>query len=114
MQWEHRDKNSPYVLTNHKTGQKYTTRRLFMGKLCKKTGLKPFTIKVLRTLGPSVLNDVHKVSMKKLQKLPRYKSQTTTEIYLKNIDDDLASAVRPFDKKPTPKEKEVNLTELTP
>jgi len=39
--------------------------------------------------------------MKKLQKLLRHKSQATTEIYLKNIDDDLAAAVSLLQKKDT-------------
>jgi integrase len=69
--------------------------------LCKRAGVKPFGFKALRKFGPSVLNDVHKVSMKKLQKLLRHKSQATTEIYLKNIDDDLADAVSLLGKKPT-------------
>lgn len=33
-----------------------------------------------------VLNDIHKLSIKKLQRLLRYKTQTT-ESYLKKIDD---------------------------
>jgi integrase len=100
-QWEHRDKNSPYVFSNPKTSQKYTTRRHFLKGLCKRAGVKPFGFKAFRKFGPSVLNDVHKVSMKKLQKLLRHKSQATTEIYLKNIDNDLASAVSLLEKKPT-------------
>ena len=102
-QWEHRDKNSPYVFTNPKTGQKYTTRRMLMKGFCKRAGVKPFGFKALRKFGPSILNDVHKVSKKKLQRLLRHKSQATTEIYLKNIDNDLSQAVRLLEKKPTQK-----------
>jgi integrase len=103
-QWKHRDKKSPYVFTNPKTGQKYTQRRRFMKGLCERAGVKPFGFKAMRKFGPSVLNDVHKVSMKKLQKLLRHKSQTTTEIYLKNIDNDLTSAVRLLEKRDTPRD----------
>ena len=56
-----------------------------------------------------MLNDVHKVSMQKLQKLLRHKSQATTEIYLKNIDDDLASAVSLLEEKPTQTKKELTI-----
>jgi hypothetical protein len=52
------------------------------------------------------------------QRLLRHKSQATTEIYLKNIDHDLASAIRLLEKKPTQKythnEKEASSHELTP
>ena len=101
-QWEHREKNSPYVFTNPKTGQKYTHRNGFMKGLCKRAGVKPFGFKAFRKFGPSVLNDVHKVSIKKLQRLLRHKTQTTTEIYLKHIDNDLASPVRLLEKRDTP------------
>jgi len=46
--------------------------------------------------------------MKKLQKLLRHKCQATTEIYLKNIDDDLAAAVSLLEKKPTQKSTQTN------
>ena len=102
-QWEHRDKKSPYVFTNPKTDEKYTTRRRFLKGLGKRAEVKPFGFKALRKFGPSVLNDVHKVSKKKLQRLLRHKSQATTEIYLKNVDHDLASAIRLLEEKPTQK-----------
>jgi len=110
-QWENRDKNSSYVFTNPKTGEKYTARRKFLKGLCKRAEVQPFGFKALRKFGPSVLNDVHKVSKKKLQRLLRHKSQATTEIYLKNIDDDLAAAVSLLEKphqKPHQDQKEVS------
>ena len=97
-QWEHRNKNSSYVFTNPETGEKHTTRRRFLKGLCKRAEVKPFGLKALRKFGPSVLNDVHKVSKKKLPRLLRHKSQATTEIHLKNIDEDLASAVSLLEK----------------
>jgi integrase len=101
-QWEHRNKNTPYVFTNPNTDQKYTMRRRFMYGLCKRAEVEPpFGFKALRKFGPSVLNDLHKVSKKKLQRLLRHKSQATTEIYLKNVDHDLASAISLLEKKPT-------------
>ena len=64
------------------------------------------------------MNDVHKVSIKKLQQLLRHKTQATTEIYLKRIDNDLASAVRLLEKRDTQRDtqnkKEASLPQLTP
>jgi len=101
-QWEHRDKKSPYVFTNLETGDKFTHRNRFMKGLCKRAGVKPFGIKAFRKYGPSVLNDVHRVSIKKLQRLLRHQTQATTEIYLKKIDDDLSVGLRLLEKKDTP------------
>lgn len=68
---------------------------------CKRTGVKPFGIKAFRKYGPSVLNDVHKVSMKKLQTLLRHQNQKTTEIYLKRVDNDLSASMMLLEKKDT-------------
>ncbi|MGO9137287.1 MAG: tyrosine-type recombinase/integrase [Syntrophales bacterium] len=100
-QWNNRDKNSPYVFTEPETGEKFTHRNKFLRGLCKKAGVKPFGFKALRKYGPSVLNDIHKVSIKKLQRLLRHKTQTTTEIYLKKIDDDLSVGLRLLEKRDT-------------
>ena len=100
-QWQNRDKNSPHVFTNPGTGKKFVDRRKWLQELCKKAGVKTFGFKAFRKYGPSVLNDVRKVSMKKLQRLLRHKKQSTTEIYLKKIDDDLASAVMLLEKRDT-------------
>lgn len=100
-QWEHRDKKSPYVFTNPETGEKFTHRRRFMKGVCKRAKVKPFGFKAFRKFGPSVLNDIHKVSIKKLQRLLRHKTQTTTEIYLKKIDDDLSVGLKLLDRRDT-------------
>lgn len=103
-QWDHRDKNSPYVFTNPDNGEKYTQRNKFMKGLCKRMGVKRFGIKAFRKYGPSVLNDVHKVSMKKLQTLLRHQNQKTTEIYLKRVDNDLSASIVLLEKKDTQKD----------
>jgi len=100
-QWNHRDKDSPYVFTNPDTGKKFNHRQLFIKRLCKRAGVEPFGYKAFRKFGPSVLNDIHKVSIKKLQRLLRHKTQTTTEIYLKKIDDDLSVGLRLLEKRDT-------------
>ena len=71
----------------------------FIKGLCKKVRVKPFGFKAFRKYGPSVLNDKHKVSMKKLQRLLRHQKQATAEIYLKNVDNDLVAAVSLLEKK---------------
>jgi integrase len=106
-QWEHRDKKSPYVFTNPENGQKYVQRNKLMRGLCKRTGVKPFGIKAFRKFGPSVLNDIHRVSIKKLQRLLRHQTQTTTEIYLKKIDDDLSVGLRLLEKRDTPRDTQI-------
>jgi len=59
-----------------------------------------------------------KVRKKKFQQLLRHKTQATTEIYLKRIDNDLASAVRLLEQRDTQREtqtkKEASLNRLTP
>jgi integrase len=75
-----------------------------MKGLCKRAKVKRFGFKAFRKFGPSVLNDIHRVSIKKLQRLLRHQSQTTTEIYLKKIDDDLAVGLRLLEKKDTPRD----------
>jgi hypothetical protein len=72
-----------------------------MKGVCNRAGVKPFGFKAFRKFGPSVLNDIHRVSIKKLQRLLRHQTQTTTEIYLKKIDDDLAIGLRLLEKKDT-------------
>ncbi len=72
-----------------------------MKALCKCAGVKPFGFKAFRKYGPSVLNDIHKVSIKKLQRLLQHQTQTTTEIYLKKIDDDLSVGLKLLEKKDT-------------
>lgn len=100
-QWDHRNEESPYVFTDPETGEKFTHRNRFMRGLCKRAGVKRFGFKAFRKFGPSVLNDIHRVSIKKLQRLLRHQSQTTTEIYLKKIDDDLAVGLRLLEKRDT-------------
>jgi hypothetical protein len=109
-QWEHRDKKSPCVFKNPGNGQKFAQRNKFMRGLCKRSGIKAF-----RKFEPSVLNDIYRVSIKKLQRLLRHQNQATTEIYLKKIDDDLAVGLRLLEKKDTHLDtqikKEVSVTD---
>jgi integrase len=112
-QWNNRNGNSPCVFTNPETGKKFTHRNLFMKGLCKRAGVKAFGFKAFRKFGPSVLNDIHKVSIKKLQRLLRHKAQTTTEIYLKKIDDDLSVGLRLLEKRDTHRDTQEKTERVT-
>ncbi len=65
-------------------------------------------LKAFRKFGPSVLNDIHRVSIKKLQRLLRHQTQTTTEIYLKEINDDLSVGLRLLEQRDTHRDTQTN------
>ena len=90
------------IVIDSESGEKFAHGNRFMKGLCKRAGVKAFGFKAFRKFGPSVLNDIHRVSIKKLQRLLRHQTQTTTEIYLNKIDDDPAVGLRLLEKKDTP------------
>jgi hypothetical protein len=45
------------------------------------------------------MNDTHKVSMKKMQRILRYRSQRTAEIYLHSLEGDLRDTMRLLERK---------------
>jgi hypothetical protein len=49
----------------------------------------------------------NRVSIKKLQQLLRHQTQTTTKIYLKKIDDDLAKGLRLLEKGDTHRDTQI-------
>lgn len=86
-------KDSPHVFastSNRHYGQPYTTRRRFLPGLCERAGIKPFGFHALRRYVASVLADTHKVSSKTIQRILRHKNLSTTELYIHNINRDLA------------------------
>jgi integrase len=92
--WNNRRfKNSPYVFVNDRRGlhygQQYKYRNHFMRGLCKRAGIRPFGFHALRRYVASVLADTHKVSAKRIQRILRHKSLSTTERYIQNINEDL-------------------------
>jgi integrase len=95
--WKNRPiKNTPYVFVstcNRHYGKPFTTRRRFMKGLCKRAGVTPFEFHALRRYVASVLADTHKVSAKRIQRILRHKSVTTTERYIQNINQDLAGTL---------------------
>lgn len=95
--WHNRPiRDTPYVFVstcNRHYGKPFTTRRRFMKGLCKRAGVKPFEFHALRRYVASVLADTHKVSAKRIQRILRHKSVTTTERYIHNINLDLAGTM---------------------
>jgi integrase len=92
--WNNRRfKDSPYVFVSDRRGphygQQYKYRNHFMKSLCKRAGIKPFGFHALRRYVASVLADTHKVSAKRIQRILRHKSLSTTERYIQNINEDL-------------------------
>ena len=94
----HPEQGNPYVfyVTDQRSafyGQPYTTRRKFMPGLCKRANIRKLGFHALRRYVASVLADEHKVSAKTIQRLLRHQSETTTERYIKKINNDLESTV---------------------
>ena len=113
--WKNRPiKSTPYVFVstcNRHYGKPFTTRRRFMKGLCKRAGVTPFEFHALRRYVASVLADTHKVSAKRIQRVLRHKSVTTTERYIQNINQDLVGTMNllsgkgPHDGSPKVEEK---------
>jgi integrase len=98
-QWENRFKESPYVFVNldekrEGYGNPFSVRRRFLKSLCEKAGVKEFGLHAIRHMVASILNDTHKVSMKKMQRILRHRSQRTTEIYLHSLEGDLKDTMK--------------------
>jgi integrase len=64
-----------------------------MPGLCKRANIRKLGFHALRRYVASVLADEHKVSAKTIQRLLRHRSVTTTEKYIKKINNDLESTV---------------------
>lgn len=94
----HPEQGNPHVfyVTDKRSafyGHPYTTRRKFMAGLCKRAKIRKLGFHALRRYVASVLADEHKVSAKTIQRLLRHQSVTTTEKYIKKINNDLVSTV---------------------
>ncbi len=64
--------------------EKYTDRKTFMKKLCKKAGVRYFRFHPLRHFGASMLENAG-VPVRTIQDLLGHENRTTTEIYLHSI-----------------------------
>ncbi|MBI9081478.1 MAG: site-specific integrase [Pseudodesulfovibrio sp.] len=102
--WESRDKHSPFVFTNPKTGTGYTrtepeARYLLSDRknnkgeinhlgLCSRAGVKHFTLKSLRHFVALRMADSGKANLIDIQKLLGHEKPTTTDEYLKGLRGD--------------------------
>lgn len=92
--WNNRPvKGTPYVFVCTQPGRwygkPYTERRRFMAGLCKRAAVQPFGFHALRRYVASYLADEKKVSAKRIQRILRHKNVSTTERYIKNLNNDL-------------------------
>ncbi len=65
-----------------------------MKKMCKRAEVKSFGFHAILHPVPSILNDTHKVSKKRIQKILRHQSQRTTEICLHSLEADLRDTMK--------------------
>ncbi len=91
--WQSREQEK-WVFYNRKTGTRFNRRPKFMGKVCRKAGIKKYGFHTLRHLSATLLADEPKVSKKTIQGLLRHRSLSTTEIYLHLIDESQRRAVK--------------------
>jgi integrase len=102
-------KDSPWVFCINSPnrpdhGNRYNQRRRFMAGLCLRAGVREFGFHALRRYVASILADTHKVSAKTIQRILRHKSVTTTERYIQNVNNDLASVMAKLNDEKEPSE----------
>jgi integrase len=81
------DKNSKYY------GKPFTTRRKYMGGLCKRAGIKLFGFHALRRFVASYLADTANISSKGIQKFLLQKFLRIKELYTLKIENALREIV---------------------
>lgn len=116
--WKNRKfKRSPYVwVDDHQGpnyGKRYRVRRRFLGSICERAGVKPFGFHALRRYVASLLADTHKASTKQIQRVLRHKNLSTTERYVKTLNQDLKQTLNLLSKRlvpqnGTPKTNKIN------
>lgn len=97
-QWKHRHPASPYVFCHMNPKSKYygkpfTERRKTLKKLCKAAEVELFGYHDIRHTVAKYLNDLQKVSLKKVQQVLRHRRQSTTEIYVDGNYTDTQEAI---------------------
>ncbi len=101
--WRNRPiRNSPYVFpSTHPRfyGKPYVARHHFVKDLCQRARVTVFNYHALRRYVASVLADEHKISSKTIQRVLRHKNLSTTERYIKKINEDLQSTMNLLGKK---------------
>jgi integrase len=84
---------SEYVFINRFTGKPYTYRSKFLRSLCNMAKIKYFSFHCLRHLGAYRL-DKEGVPLTDIQKLLGHERPSTTDEYLRGLDDGLKQAVQ--------------------
>lgn len=101
--WRRRPiRESPYVFPNTHPlyyGKPFTSRHHFLKALCERAGVPAFGFHALRRYVASVLADTHKISAKTIQRILRHKNLSTTERYIKKINEDLGATMSLLSKK---------------
>jgi len=89
--WEQRDKNSPYVFTNPRTGKAYDYRDNFIATARKRLGIPKITYHDLRHHTASTLAQKG-ASLTDIQKILGHERASTTDHYLQSLGDSVRRA----------------------
>ena len=106
--WEQRDKNSPYVFTNPKTGKAYDYRDKFIATACKRLGIPKINYHDFRHHTASTLAQKG-ASLTDIQKILGHERATTTDHYLQSLGESVRRAMGLLEQdttESTTKEKE--------
>ena len=76
----------------------YVARWKLLKKLCKDAGVESFGYHDIRHTVAKYLNDLQKVSLKKVQQVMRHRKQSTTEIYVEGNYTDTQSVMKLLEK----------------
>ncbi len=104
-----RDKTSPYVFPDYwcldrngrnGTGEQRASR--WIKALCMRAGVEPFGFHAMRRYVASVLADEHKVSAKRIQRILRHKNISTTERYIRLLNEGLKETFELLSKRSVP------------
>ena len=85
--------NEEYVFFNRKTGRPYDYRDGIIPSLCRKAGVRRFTLHAIRHFSASLLDNAG-VPLSDIQALLGHESATTTAIYLQSLRGSTTEAVK--------------------
>lgn len=90
--WEQRDKNSPYVFTNPRTGRNYDYRDRFIPTACRRLGIPKINYHDFRHHTASTLAQKG-ASLTDIQKILGHERATTTDHYLQSLGESVRQAM---------------------
>jgi integrase len=88
--------NHEYIFPNPLTNKPYDHRKKFLGTLCRRADIKPFTFHCLRHFGASLL-DSHGIPITEIQAILGHERPTTTDHYLQGIRGGTRTAIEHLD-----------------